>query len=72
MGMAKRPHIAALCALPRVRAAWATRHGQAPDEADIDALYDTFVPKNVAVAAAYADAIPGAAEALARFCGRAG
>ena len=30
MGMAKRPHIAALCALPRVRAAWATRHGRRP------------------------------------------
>ena len=65
MGMAKRPHIAALCALPRVRAAWATRHGGAPTEADIDALYDVFVPKNVAVAAAYADAIPGVADTLA-------
>jgi phosphonoacetaldehyde hydrolase len=64
MGMAKRPHIAALCALPRVRAAWATRHGAAPTEADIDALYKVFVPKNVAVAAAYADAIPGVAETL--------
>ncbi len=65
MGMAKRPHIAALCALPRIRAAWATRHGHAPDEADIDALYEMFVPKNVAVAAACADAIPGAAQTLA-------
>jgi phosphonoacetaldehyde hydrolase len=65
MGMAKRPHIAALCAIPRVRAAWATRHGQAPDEADIYALYEVFVPKNIAVAAAHADAIPGAAETLA-------
>jgi phosphonoacetaldehyde hydrolase len=65
MGMAKRPHIAALCALPRVRAAWATRNGGAPTEADIDALYDVFVPKNVAVAAAYADAIPGVADTLA-------
>ena len=64
MGMAKRPHIAALCALPRVRAAWATRHGAAPTEADIDELYKVFVPKNVSVAAAYADAIPGVAETL--------
>jgi phosphonoacetaldehyde hydrolase len=64
MGMAKRPHIAALCALPRVRAAWATRHGRAPDENDIDELYKVFVPKNVAVAESYADAIPGAAETL--------
>jgi phosphonoacetaldehyde hydrolase len=70
MGMAKRPHIAALCALPRVRAAWATRHGGAPGEADIDALYDVFVPKNIAVAAAYADAIPGAAATLAALRAR--
>jgi phosphonoacetaldehyde hydrolase len=70
MGMAKRPHIAALCALPRVRAAWATRHGHPPGEADIDALYRVFVPKNVAVAEAYADAIPGAAETLATLRAR--
>jgi phosphonoacetaldehyde hydrolase len=70
MGMAKRPHIAALCALPRVRAAWATRHGKAPDESDIDALYNVFVPKNVAVAEAYADAIPGVAETLAALKAR--
>ena len=70
MGMAKRPHIAALCALPRVRAAWTARHGRSPDEADIDALYHVFVPKNVAVAAAYAEAIPGAAETLAALRAR--
>ena len=29
MGMAKRPHIAALMALPRVASAWADRHGVA-------------------------------------------
>ena len=70
MGMAKRPHIAALCALPRVRAAWAVRYGTAPGAADIDALYEVFVPKNIAVAAAYADAIPGAAETLAALKAR--
>ena len=65
MGMAKRPHIATLCALPRVAAAWAAKRGKAPGEADIDALYEVFVPKNVAVAEAYADAIPGVAQTLA-------
>jgi phosphonoacetaldehyde hydrolase len=61
MGMAKRPHIAALMALPRVAQAWEARHGHAPGEADIDAVYDVFVPKNVAVAAQYSDVIPGVA-----------
>jgi phosphonoacetaldehyde hydrolase len=70
MGMAKRPHIAALCALPRVRAAWAVRNGHPPEEADIDALYKVFVPKNITVAASHADAIPGAADALAALRAR--
>ncbi len=64
MGMAKRPHIAALTALPRVAEAWRERHGHAPTNKDIDALYEVFVPKNVAVAADYADVIPGVAEAV--------
>ena len=62
--MAKRPHIAALTASPRIAEAWERRHGRAPTEADIDALYEVFVPKNVAVAAAYAEVIPGVAEVV--------
>ncbi|MEM5448334.1 MULTISPECIES: phosphonoacetaldehyde hydrolase [Paraburkholderia] len=65
MGMAKRPHIAALMALPRVAAAWEAHYGHAPGEADIDAVYDVFVPKNVAVAAQYSDVIPGVAAVTA-------
>jgi len=64
MGMAKRPHIAALMALPRVASAWADRHGAPPTERDIDAVYDVFVPRNIAVAAAYSTVIPGVAEAV--------
>jgi phosphonoacetaldehyde hydrolase len=65
MGMAKRPHIAALMALPRVAKAWEARHGHLPGDADIDAVYDVFVPKNVAVAAQYSNVIPGVAEVTA-------
>jgi phosphonoacetaldehyde hydrolase len=65
MGMAKRPHIAAIMALPRVVRAWADRHGHAPEEKDIDAVYDVFVPRNKAVAARYAGLIEGAAEIAA-------
>ena len=64
MGMAKRPHIAAILALPRVAAAWQAAHGQPAGEADIDALYDMFVPRNRAIAAKYADVIPGVAETV--------
>ncbi len=65
MGMAKRPHIAALMALPRVARAWTERHGHPPGEGDIDALYDVFVPKNIAVAASFSQVIPGVAEVVA-------
>lgn len=65
MGMAKRPHIAALMALPRIAAAWAKQHGHAPTDADIDAVYDVFVPKNRAVAARFSDVIPGVADVVA-------
>ena len=65
MGMAKRPHIAALMALPRVAAAWAARHGGPPGERDIDAVYEVFVPKNTAVAARFSTEIPGVADVVA-------
>ena len=67
MGMAKRPHIAALMALPRVAKAWTDQHRHAPKDADIDAVYAAFVPKNIAVAARHANLIPGAAEVVAEL-----
>lgn len=70
MGMAKRDHIAAVLALPRVAAAWEQAHGRAPAEADIDRVYDVFVPLNVAVVADYAGLIAGAAETAARLRAR--
>ena len=70
MGMAKRDHIAALMALPEVAAAWAARHGRAPGEADIDAVYAVFVPMNVAVVTEFAGLIEGAAEAVAALRAR--
>lgn len=62
MGMAKRPHIAALMSMPRIAAAWQRAHGRLPTEQDIDAVYEVFVPKNIAVAAAFSQVIPGVAD----------
>jgi len=64
MGRPKRDHIAALMALPRISAAWAARHGHPPAEADIDRVYQVFVPMNVAVAGDFADMIPGAVDTV--------
>ncbi len=65
MGLAKRPHVAALLAMPRIAAQWEGHHGLPPDEADIDAVYKAFVPRNVVSAGQHAELIPGTAE-LAR------
>jgi phosphonoacetaldehyde hydrolase len=67
MGMSKRPHLAAIVALPRIAAAWADRYGRAPGEADIDALYAAFLARNVAVAARYAALIPGVADVVGQL-----
>ncbi len=67
MGMAKRDHIATLIRLPRIAAQWEQRHGRAPGEADIDAIYDVFVPLNVEVVTDFAGLIPGAAETAAHL-----
>jgi phosphonoacetaldehyde hydrolase len=69
MGMAKRPHIAALMALPKIAAAWAAKHGHPPGDRDIDAVYDVFVPKNRAVAAKFSDVIPGVAAVVGQMRG---
>lgn len=63
MGIAKRPHVAALLAMPRIAEEWRQVRGTTPTEADVDAVYGVFVPKNVAVAGKFADLIPGAAQA---------
>ncbi len=70
MGMAKRDHIEAVLTSPRVAAAWAERHGRAPDAAAVDEVYAVFVPMNVAVVADYATLIDGAAETVRRLRAR--
>jgi phosphonoacetaldehyde hydrolase len=64
MGLPKRAHIAALMAVPRIASAWQSRHGHPPGEADIDRVYEVFVPMNVAVAGDFAEMVPGAVETV--------
>jgi phosphonoacetaldehyde hydrolase len=63
MGLPKRAHIAALMAEPGIAGRWADAHGGAvPGEAEIDQVYDVFVPLNVDVVADFAALIPGAVD----------
>jgi phosphonoacetaldehyde hydrolase len=70
MGMAKRDHIRAIGAAPRVAAAWRARHGRDFSEADIDAIFAVFEPMNIAAVAEHADLIEGAIEAIAALRAR--
>lgn len=65
MGLPKRAHIEALLAEPAIAERWQAKHGRPADQADIDALYDTFLPLNETIAADYADLIDGAGATLA-------
>ncbi|HBH51294.1 MAG TPA: phosphonoacetaldehyde hydrolase [Planctomycetaceae bacterium] len=64
MGRAKRDHIAQILAVPRVTAAWRTRHGRDPAEADVDALYQRFLPLQKEVLAQHCDVIAGVPEVV--------
>jgi len=70
MGMAKRDHIAAVIREPRIAALWEKAHGAPPSEADVDRIYEAFVPMNVEVVTDYAVLIPGVAETIARLRAR--
>ena len=70
MGMEKREHIRQLCQAPAIAARWRERHGREPDEADVDRLYEIFVPLQLAVIRDYAQLIPGCRETAAALRAR--
>lgn len=65
MGRAKREHIAAIASLPRVAALWSRLHGHALSDADVQAMYDEFLPLQKEVLARGSDVIPGVPAAIA-------
>jgi phosphonoacetaldehyde hydrolase len=70
MGTYKRDHIAALLGEPSIRARWEAAHGRAPTEADVDALFADFNPRQIAITRQYTELIPGALDAVAAFRAR--
>ncbi|MEO1066793.1 MAG: phosphonoacetaldehyde hydrolase [Pseudomonadota bacterium] len=67
MGMAKRDHIETMLFAPRVAAEWEKVRGAAPTDADIDAIYQIFVPLNEEVVVKYADLVPEGADTIAKL-----
>jgi phosphonoacetaldehyde hydrolase len=64
MGMHKRDHLRAITKMPAVADAWRKVRGRAVEEADIDELFDTFVPLQIGCLADHADLIPGCLDAV--------
>ena len=65
MGLEKRDHIAAVLAMPRVAAAWKQAHGAEATVADIDRLYQDFIPYQLKSIPLCSALIPGAVEVFA-------
>jgi phosphonoacetaldehyde hydrolase len=70
MGLPKWRHIQAITQTPRVAAAWTRRHGAAPADGDVDALYARFLPLQIETVARHSDVIAGVVEAVAWLRGR--
>jgi phosphonoacetaldehyde hydrolase len=70
MGLAKRDHVRAILAAPRVRDAWTRARGAAPADGDVDRLHDALEPLMRAAAAGHSTLIPGAAALFAELRAR--
>jgi phosphonoacetaldehyde hydrolase len=57
--MAKREHLQALLALPRIAEHWRQAHGHAPNEDTIDRIYEAFLATQSRVIADSGELIPG-------------
>ena len=62
MGLAKKDHIRALFALPAPARQWHDLHGRAAAEADVDRVYDDFIPLQIESIAASSGLITGTLE----------
>lgn len=67
MGKAKKEHIRQITQMEAVVQRWYEVHGQQPNEGDVEAMYDAFVPLQLEALPQYADLIPGTLEAVADF-----
>jgi phosphonoacetaldehyde hydrolase len=65
MGSPKWDHIRAMMDMPAIAEQWEAKYGAAPTDADVDKVYEVFVPMNEKVAADYADLIPGVIDMVA-------
>jgi phosphonoacetaldehyde hydrolase len=70
MGLMKKDHLRTILSQPAVAAAWQAAHSAPSTEADIDHLFDNFVPMQLEVLKEYADPIPGTRDVMAELKSR--
>ena len=67
MGLGKWDHIKAVGELPEVSQRWQDKFGQPMQKEDIDKIYQTFMPLQIAKVGEHADLIPGAKAVIDGF-----
>jgi len=67
MGLPKKEHIRGIFSMPRIQEEWKRLHGHLPREADVDRLYQDFIPLQFSCLLEYSSIIPGVVEAAKRF-----
>lgn len=70
MGIPKKDHIRKILSMPRIRDAWQSLHGHAPEERDVDDMYQRFIPLQFSCLAEYSGVIPGVCDSVKRFRAR--
>lgn len=70
MGAHKRTHIQRITELEAVRRRWIEARGKAPTDADIDRMFEAFVPLQLECLSQYSELIPGTLEAVAELRAR--
>ena len=64
MGAPKWDHIKSMLQEPHLAEQWQQKYGALPNDADVDRIYEIFVPMNEEVVANYAKLIPGARDTV--------
>ena len=64
MGLSKRDHIESLLAMPAIASQWRQRFNRDATPADVDAIYNRYMPMQVDRIGTYSEPIPGAAGTL--------
>ena len=64
MGAPKKDHIRQILQIEAVQKRWQATYNQASTEADVGAMYQEFVPRQLACLTDYGDLTPGTVEAI--------